>query len=144
MTTTTRLNGMTDEDLVEQVAILDDTVRRAREQRQALETEIFARLQARNAREMPHPTYKVALEEDAPTYDVPRMIPVLGEVIPPDEWAKAFSEAHEETVQVPARLDMRVARYWADRYGDDVRRVFDEARIPGATRLKVTPRKPVR
>ena len=105
------------------------------------EQELVRRLQERGAQELFHPTLEVKLDLGTPKYFLPTMHKVK-EIISPEEWAKAFTPEHEETVLVEAKLDMKKARHWPKRFGKDVAAIFEEALLPSSPRLVVKAKEP--
>ena len=75
----------------------------------------------------------------AETYDNGKLA-ALRELLPPEEIARAYTPAHEETRQVPESWDARVFRSWG-KYGKDVAAIIERATIPGAPRLSIKAKK---
>ena len=104
-----------------------------------IEQELMRRLDTAGATEYPHPTatVKIDLSWD---YD-PSRLAGLGELVPPDVLATGFTPAHEETVRVPDKWDMRRVLPWK-KYGDQVAAVLDKARFLKGRRLVVKEKQP--
>ena len=131
----------TDEELADSIATTKHAIALFQEDQGRAERELSQRLQERGARELAHPTLEVKLDLGTPKYFLPTMHKVK-EIISPEEWDKAFTPEHEETVLVEAKLDMKKARHWPKRFGKDVAAIFEEARLPSAPRLVVKAKEP--
>ena len=60
----------------------------------------------------------------------------LAELVPPEELAKGFTPAHEETRVVPDKWNMVKVKPWA-KYGTAVALIIEGAAIPGTPRLVI-------
>ena len=101
-----------------------------------------ARLEARDATVLQHPTLDVVLAEGSPTWDYTRLRQ-LKELVAPEELAAGFTPEHEAVVLVPEKWNM--TRVWPLRkLGGDVKGIIEASRIPGRRRLKVTGKRPAR
>jgi len=121
--------GCTDEELIRGWAADTEAVEGYKRNIYYIEREILSRLRGREATEMLHPDYEVRLKPEAPKYDVNRLI-ALRELLPPQVIEKAYTAAHQETIEVPDKWDGRVMREWPKRYGHEVRKVIDHAQLP--------------
>ena len=101
-----------------------------------LELELIQRLEERKARELQHPSLQVYLDYRTPQYDVGKLMR-LAELLPPEDWAKAWHPETTKEVPVPAGLDMRVAGGWGRRFGVDVAAILAEAKLPSTPRLVI-------
>lgn len=131
---------VTDDQLIISYAVEQETIRAAREKCQRMEHELERRMIERGATAILNPYYEVKLETPA-SLDPERLRP-LTELIPPEEWLRGFTEAHEETTttHIPARADLRVVRAWR-KYGENIALAIDQAIISGQPRLRITARK---
>lgn len=135
----TLLQDATDDDMVIGWAQANEDERRARELKQRIEMELERRMTAQGATAILNPFFEVKLETPA-TLDPEKLRP-LAELIPPDEWKRGFTEAHEEriTTQVPARADLRVVKGWI-KYGVAIAAGINAAKVYGQPRVKITPK----
>lgn len=133
--------NMTDQELGDQYATYTKLISEMRAQMADLEAEIHRRLIQANARELIHPSLRIALVEAGPSYDLDSLMPKLKEILPPAIVDDAYTPQHEVTTVVVQKLNMVKARFWPERYGNEVKEAFDKARIPGAVRLVIEPLK---
>ena len=126
----------TDEELADCIVHLRQQVADTQAYLGRMEIEMIQRLEQRQARELQHPTLKVYLDYRTAQYDVGKLMR-LAELVPPEDWAKAWHPETTKQVPVPAGLDMRVAGGWRKRFGVDVGAVLDEAQLPSAPRLVI-------
>ena len=131
----------TDAELADAIVITKRSIAFFQADQGRAEQELTNRLQSRNALELLHPTLEIKLDPGTPKYFLPTMYKVK-EIISPEEWAKAFTPEHEETVLVEAKLDMKKARHWPKRFGKDVAAIFEEALLPSVPRLVVKAKEP--
>ena len=129
----------TDEEIASQIQALREHLADTQAYSGRLEMELVQRLEARQATELQHPTLLVRVDYGTQRYDIPKLM-ALTEMVPPDEWAKAWHPETVKEVPVPAGLDMRIANTWRKRFGTDISLVFDAARLPGAPRLVIKPK----
>lgn len=101
-----------------------------------LEQELIQRLQARQATELQHPTLVVTLDYGTPGCD-PAKAQAIAELVPPEDWAKAWHPATTKTVPVKAHLDWRIANGWAKRFGSLVAKAIEAAKLPSAPRVVI-------
>jgi len=102
-----------------------------------MEQELTRRLQDRGARELAHATLIVKLAYPSPEYNTPKLRLLLGEVVSPEECAKAYKAEHTKQVSVAAKFDGQQLNVLARKYGQPVQEVLDQARLPAAPRLVV-------
>ena len=101
-----------------------------------LELELIQRLEQRQARELQHPTLQIYLAYRTAQHDVGTLMR-LAELVPQEDWAKAWHPETTKQVPVPAWLDMRVAGGWGKRFGLEVATIIKEAQLPSAPRLVI-------
>lgn len=135
----TMFSQLDDDCLIEEWAkarVIELETKRLRE---LMEAEMERRLRYRGARELYHPDWVMEMVEPTPEYRMDRL-ETLRELVPPQEWEKAYTPEHTE--MVAAKLSMTVVKAWARRFGTEVGRVIEEARIPGApARLRIKTRR---
>mgnify|MGYP001587665470 CR=1 FL=1 len=119
----------TDEELADYINNLRQSAADIQAHLGRLEMVLTQRLEQRQARELQHPTLQVYLDYRTAQYDVGKLMR-LAELVPPEDWAKAWHPETTKQVPVPAGLDMRVAGGWRKRFGVDVGAVLDEAKLP--------------
>lgn len=136
--TTHDLGVITDEELVIQWAIHREAEHADKERRERVEVELERRMRERGATAILHPFFDVRLETPY-SLDAEALRP-LAELIPPEEWERGFSEAHEETIQVPAKADLRVVKGWI-KFGAAIAERIEQAKVAGLPRLRVTAKK---
>lgn len=127
-----------DEALLLEWAEAQEIKREAIDTMGRIEYELQHRMTERGATAILDPFFECKLETPA-TLDAELLRP-LAEHIPPDEWTRGFTEAHQETVDVPARADLRTVKSWA-KYGAEVAALIERAKVPGTPRVKITPKK---
>ena len=128
--------NVTDAELAEDIDNLSHRIAVLEKAKGHMEQELTRRLQERGAQELAHPTLEVKLVRGTPQYDLLTMM-LLKELIDPEEWNKAYSPEHEETITVKAKLNMVKARHWPTRFGNDVAQVFEKALIATPSRLSI-------
>lgn len=128
------LADRTDDGLVVIWAIAQEAEKVACDQRQRAESEMERRMVERKATAILNPYFDVRLETSY-SLDAEALRP-LAERIPPSEWERGFTEAHEETVKVPAKADLRVVKGWA-KYGEDIAAGIERAKIAGPAKVRV-------
>ena len=122
--------------LAEGIALMTLDLTEIQNAKGRMEQELTRRLEERGARELAHATLIVKLEYPSPTYDVAKLRP-LAEIIPPEDYAKAFQPEHTKSVPMPARFDGKQLNALARKFGQPVQEVLDQARLPSAPRLVV-------
>ena len=128
--------AMTDEEVADYIHRFRQQMTELREYSDRLELELIQRLEQRKARELQHPSLQVYLDYRTAQYDVGKLMR-LAELVPPEDWAKAWHPETTKEAPVPAGLDMRVAGAWRKRFGIDVGAVLDEAQLPSTPRLVI-------
>jgi len=128
----------TDEELADAIHLLDMEIAYSQKQRGQIEMTLTRRLQERNALELAHPTLLVKLAYPSPEYNTPKLRSLLGEVVSPEEFIKAYKSEHTEQVEVAARFDGRQLNVLTRKYGQPVQEVLDQARLPATPRLRIT------
>ena len=126
----------TDEEIVGYIRFLRQSAADLQAHLGRLELLLIQRLEKRKARELQHPTLQVFLEYRTPQYDPAKLAP-LAELVPPEDWAKAWHPGTTRHVPVPAGLDMRIAGGWGKRFGVDVAAVITAAQLPNTPRLVI-------
>ena len=127
-------SNVTDEQLADHINYLRKSAADLAAAAGRMEMELTQRLEGRRARELQHPTLQVFLDYGTAQYDIGKLMP-LAELVPPEDWGKAWHPETTKEVPVPAGLDMRVAGGWGKRFGVDVAAVLAEAKLPSAPRL---------
>ena len=128
-----------DEDLIAQYADAKLAADTYRDEAGRLGHEIQRRMLEREATRMPHAEHEVTLEEGSPTWDY-ALLSGLREITSPSDLAESYTPEHHETVKVPEKWNMTKAKKLA-KFGAGHATILENARIPGAPRLKVE-RKP--
>ncbi len=118
-----------DEVLLKRLAGLKESEKEIRQARERAEYEILRRLEDRKARKMGSKDWVAVLVTPSPDYDVGKL-ELLKEHTPPHEWVKAYTPFHTETVEVPAKLNMTVAKTWGRDYGTEVAAIIEAAKLP--------------
>lgn len=131
-------SSYTTDNLIAQHLFCTQRMRDFREQAGRIEQELLRRLDAAGGNEYVHPEAVVKVEENH-GYDFSRLA-ALGELIPPDVLATGFVPAHEETVRVADKWDMRTVLSWR-KFGTGVGDVLDKARFVASRRLVVRRRR---
>ena len=106
-----------------------------KEIRDRLELELRQRMEAEGATAIPHPSLLCELQYPSPTYDYGKLRG-LAELVPPEELAKGFTPAHEETRVVPDKWNMVKIKPLA-KYGAAVAEIIEGAAIPRTPRLVI-------
>lgn len=106
------------------------------EMQRDLEFAIKQMMEAEHMREVDHPTVLATLTPTTGTPDLAKLM-ILGEMVPPGAWAKAYTATHEETIQVPSKLNMQQVKALATKYGDKVRTIIAEAVVPGPLKFHI-------
>ena len=130
---------MDDVTLATLIDHLDTKIKGLQNERGHVEQELTRRLQERGARELAHPTLEVKLVYPSPTYETAKLM-VLAEIIPPEDYNKAYQPAWVKEVPQAARFDGRQLNTLARKYGEPVQKVLDQARLPSAPKLDVKPK----
>lgn len=138
MLTTAEIADSPDDVLVLAWAGAQELARSSRDQMDRIAFELQRRMETRGATALPDPYFDVRLETPR-SLDPQRLAP-LAERIPPEEWARGYTPAHEETVQVPARADLRVVNGWR-KYGVEISEAIDAAVVPGPAKITIKPRR---
>ena len=106
-----------------------------KEIRDRLELELRQRMEAEGATAIAHPDLLCELQYPSPTYDYGKLRG-LAELVPPEELAKGFTPAHEETRVVPDKWNMVKIKPLA-KYGAAVAEIIEGAAIPRTPRLVI-------
>ena len=122
------------ESLVDDYAASLAFIRQQTEVLERTEYQIIAALDAQGATVMDHPRYHV--EVSRKTEWAKDKLYMLAEFVPPDALAKAFTPAHEETITVAEKWDVRKVLPLA-KYGECAKAIIESARIEGAPKLHV-------
>lgn len=99
-------------------------------------TALTLRLQNRGALALAHPTLEVSLVYPSPTYETSKL-KALAELVPPEDYAKAYQPEWVKEVPQPARFDGRQLNSLARKYGQPVREILAAAQLPSTPRLVV-------
>ena len=126
----------TDAELADFIAMTKNAIARFQEDQGRAEQALTQRLQERGALELAHPTLEVKLLYPSPTYDVPTLL-ILAEIVPPEDYAKAYQPAWVKAVPQAARFDGRVLNTLARKYGTPVTAILEQAKLPSSPRLVV-------
>lgn len=107
--------------------------------RQQIGDEIQRRMEEDGATIIDHPALTCELKFLSPTYDMGKLR-AIAELVPPEEWAKAFTPAHwGEPTWIEDKYNMTKIKP-LDKYGAAVAQIIEAAKIPGAAVLKITHR----
>ena len=128
-----------DEELAEEISRLDDQIATLQRHRGLAEQELTRRLEGREALMLAHPYLQIELVYSTPSYDTAKLL-ALAEVIPPEDYHRAYHPEHVKEVQVAARFDGRQLNTLARRYGDPVRMILEGAKLPSNAKLVVRPK----
>ena len=131
------ITAFLDEGLAELIAAVDKDIAALQRERGLLEMELTRRLVDRGARELAHPTLEVRLDYPSPTYDVGKLR-ALAEIVPPEDYAKAYQPEYIKQVPVAARFDGRQLNTLARKFGTPVQGALELARLPSSPRLRIT------
>lgn len=93
-------------------------------------------MQERHATAIPSEAFDCTLETKD-TYSQLMFTP-LKEIFLDGDLAKCLTPAHEERTTVPDKWDTQQVKAAAKKYGDKALAIVENARIPGAPRLKFT------
>ena len=133
---------VTDQALVSRWAELDDEIAGKRAALYAIEGELRLRMLRNGATEISHPNYSVKLRPGPPSYDPPRLLPLLErEDIMPEALAKAYYPEYQELKSYPARWDGR-GLLELRKLGGSIAQIIDNATFRGDPRLEIKPLKP--
>ena len=127
-----------DGELVLKWAIAQEAVRNQRDIAARIEVELQRRMEERKAKAIMDPYFDVRLETPQ-SLDPARLAP-LAELVPPEEWSKGFVPAHEETIWVLSRADLRVVNGWR-KFGAAIAAGIDAALVPGQPRVTIKPKR---
>jgi len=128
------VEDLTIEEVVTEYARIKGQIDGLRDLQNLLEHQIVQAMEADGATILDHPDFNVELSESR-EWDRSKLSP-LAELIPPDVLAKSFTPAHQATIDVPDRWDMRQVLALRRR-GTRVQEIIDGAQIPGRRRLSV-------
>lgn len=106
-----------------------------RKDRQRIEFELQTRMKADRATAIPHKDLTCELVNPTPKYDYSKLRG-LAELVRPEELAKGFTPAHEETVLVPDAWNMTKIKPLM-KYGEAVRLVIEGAVLPAEPQLRI-------
>jgi hypothetical protein len=100
-----------------------------------IEQELTRRMNADNSTQIQHPIFEVKL--GTPNYDYSRL-KALAELVDKDEYARAYTPAHQEEkkVDVPEKFDMRVVNAWL-KYGASIQEAISYAELPLSRRITI-------
>lgn len=107
-----------------------------RQRRYLLEAELQARMEAEGATEIPHETHRVRLVSDTPNYDM-GIIVALRELLTDTDLHAACTPAHTKEISVPEKWNGTRLNSYELRYGGQVAKVIQQARIPGRSRVQI-------
>ena len=127
------MEQISDSVLLSQLEAAQNAVEEAVHHKGLLEMEIMRRMRERNAIGIPSDVFTCELKQ-ANTYDQGRFTPLL-ELLSGDELEKVFTPEHQETVTVAERWNTVGLLAVARRYGGEVLRLVQEAKVAGAPRL---------
>ena len=128
---------ITDQELVDHILLLQDEVERTGQALDSLNREMEIRLRNRGAGEAMIDGAKCILKYRSPVYDK-RILTALWEAAPLSEVQKAYTEEHAETVTVKEKWNGNVLNQLSRKYGGDVARIIEQARIDQGAMIIVT------
>lgn len=128
------LSKLTDHELLSTCVTLTNALTDIRNSLDRLRYELISRLMERQATEFTSDNWTAKLVTETRRYDMTKLIASLQELIPPEDWAKAYIPAHQETVDVPARLHMTKVNSWRE-YGRDVQDAITSATLPDTPQI---------
>ena len=135
------IENITDQALVSLWAKLLDEVAGKRTALYAIEGELRLRMLRNGATEISHPNYSVKLRPGPPSYDPPRLLPLLErEDIMPEALAKAYYPEYQEMKSYPARWDGNGLKELR-KLGGEIAQIIDDATFRGDPKLEIRPLK---
>jgi len=127
-----------DKELLEGIVLAQAQVKQALEVRDRLTFEAERRMLERRATAIDHPTIECKLEHK-PTYDYGLLV-ALKEEVSDEILFTGYVPAHEETITVPEKWDMRVVKTWP-KYGSNIGAIITQARRDGVPKVTVRVKK---
>ena len=128
--------GYTDEELADWLLTTKNLIAIFQEQQNCTEQELIRRLQGRDAMELAHPTLEVKLVFPSPVYETAKLM-ALAELVPPEEYTKAYQPEWVKEIVQAARFDGRVLNTLARKFGAPVTALLARAELPSSPRLVV-------
>ena len=125
---------MSDEQLLAGYDMLLEEVKSHRDYLGRLEQEIQQRMTERGSTAIPSDIFKCDREQ-AVSYNQAALTP-LKEIFTEGDLASCLVLAHEETIQVEDKWATVKVKSLARRYGVEAEKVVEQARVPGASRVK--------
>lgn len=98
---------------------------------------IKAKMLAEGIEDLGHPEWNVIYAEGPPTYNKDKLMAELPELVPPQEWAKAFTPAWVEHREHGPDINMTQIKPMR-RFSQQVRNLIEECRTPGMWILKIS------
>lgn len=135
----TTITTATDSELILHLGGLQAELKAIKQDIDRTEYELQQRMEQRGATAIANDFYDVRLET---TYilSVEELRARVGELVPADEWDKAVTPEHEQTIVIAAKADARVVNSWR-KFGSSVAAGIDAAKIPDKVRLIVKEKK---
>ena len=127
------MDQYSDEALLRRYDSYQEVVEEAVHQKGLLEQEIMRRMRERNAIGIPSDVFTCELRT-ANTYDHGRFFP-LKELLSHDDLTKVFTPEQHKVVVDPERWDTTKLLAVARRYGGEVLRLVEAAKVAGAPKL---------
>jgi hypothetical protein len=124
-------------DLAEGIVTMLDSIGASQRMVQDMQAAMLAKIRAAGGTALPHDTYKIAIENGAPSYDLDVLKPLLESAIPQNELDKAYAPEHPESRTVPAKWHGGQLNVLERKYGGAIAETIRAARIPGSQRLVV-------
>ncbi len=109
--TSYRYEGVPSEELLSWWSIRDMQRQHIAQEMGPIEYELQRRMEADGASEIPHALVTCVLKPESPSYDLGQLH-ALAELVPPEEFAKGYTPAHEKVVQVPESYNMTKVKPW--------------------------------
>lgn len=103
--------------------------------REDIEFELQQRMEAEGIKVLPHESLTCELKTASPDYEWGKLR-AIAEHVPPEEFAKGFTPAHEETRMVPDRWNMTKIKPLI-KYGTIVAEIIESATISKRAKLKI-------
>ena len=129
-------DSKTTDELIADYGEISEALRALSVTRDEITSELQRRLEEDGARVYSHPEYDVQLVPSGAVAWDHSALAQLRELLPPETVAGAFVPAHDETVRVPDRWNMVVARHWG-KYGAEVQAILDRARLEPPLRIRI-------
>jgi|TARA_Y100000310_G_scaffold343146_1_gene449433 hypothetical protein len=103
-----------------------------------IEMELRQRMESLGATQLAAEGYEI-IDEGKKVYDFNRLV-ALREILPDSVISEAFTPAHEETIDVADKWDMRKVQHWPKKYGHDVADIVGRSTtiLPGKVAVKKT------